>query len=572
MSTITVKNWKVTEDNSPEFQFIRPEYHVTYWEIPKWWYKGAELCYTSCVRIDVGETSIYVDGTSPLMQFTLEWEQGGEGSAAFTNWRCIDRALFLNKNNLGAVNSGESDEYIDVQFTDYFYKIRWDNYFGPNVNVPLQSDQNPEWVNGNNSRPFYQDPIPFITGTYIGGKEPVTYEYRHKEQIAPNEEWTTPTEFFPQTNTPTEEVIQLDYKSKAQRIHIETKATDDEGAVVYNNGHYLDLTNPVPKITDAPIASAFNQYVIGEQVLGFAGAFTGGLPDATARARWQWRESNSGPWTNDTWSQNVGPEQPVWSSAIPEGMVQVRFQYQVVEPSANSGNGPRNTTKAAGIFDTISSMPLTGSGESTLTGTFQVGEEVYVDQVAQFAGGEKPVVYEYQYQMNDSPTGGGWQGFGGPWTEYTPASRAAPSKTLTAETEGKYIRLNVRATDNLGAQVVQPGKAYGPVAPMASTNWGSVIVYVNDIEYNYFVGAALTVLMNDPIPVKVEWLGDATGTCLWSQRAGGSAVFDDATKTDPIVTLTGEGLTTISFLLSDPTGQADTTRNESITFWAVDAF
>ena len=136
MSTITVKNWKVTDDSSPEFEFIPPEYHVTYWEIPKWWYKGAQSCYTSCVRIDVGETSIYVDGTSPLMQFTLEWEEGGEGRATFSDWRCIDRALFLNKNNLGAVNRDESDEYIDVEFDDYFYRIRYDNYNGPDVIPP----------------------------------------------------------------------------------------------------------------------------------------------------------------------------------------------------------------------------------------------------------------------------------------------------------------------------------------------------------------------------------------------------------------------------------------------------
>lgn len=418
MSTITVENWKVTEDNSPEFQFVPPEYHVTYWEIPKWWYKGKQSCYTSCVRIDVGETSVYVDGTSPLMQFTLEWEEGGEGRATFSNWRCIDRAIFLNKNNLGAINRDESDEYIDVEFDDYLYKIRYDNYFGPDVIEPLQADIKPLWVDGGN--PFYQDPIPFTTGTYIGGVEPVTYEYRHKEFA--NNKWTAPSGYSPQTNTPTEQSITLDPKTKAQQIHIETKATDAEGAIVYNNGAYLSLNNPVPVITDGATVSARNFYAVGEQLVGYAGNYTSGLPDAVARARWQWRASTDDAWTlGDAWTQNVTFLQEITSSPIPEGMVQVRLIYQVIENSTNTGTGPRNTSssviKDLLVIEPLEIAPNGGANWIQDKNVYEVGATIY-GKTAVFTGGKAPITYRWRIQTrptNQDP----W--VNGPWKNVTNA-------------------------------------------------------------------------------------------------------------------------------------------------------
>ena len=463
MSSITIENWKVVDDSSPEFEFIPPEYTVTYWEIPKWWYKGDEVCYTSCVRIDVGQTSVYVDGTSPLMKFTLNWTAGGEGTASFTDWRAIDRALILEKDNLGAVNRDESDEYIDVEFNDYFYKVRYDNYFGPDIEVPLQADEKPVWVDGNDSRPYYLDPIPFITGTFVGGIEPITYEYRHKEQVNDGAEWTTPTDFLAQTNTPTELTIQVDGKSKAQKIHIETKATDAEGTVVYNNGPYLTLNNPVVRITENPVISSFNQYVVGEEVVGFAGAFTGGAPGAYARSRWRWRASKDDNYTGDVWTTNVEPLQEVRSSPIPEGMIQAQFQYQVIEPNTNTGNGNRQSNKTTQARD-----------------------------------------------------------------------------------------------------VTDP-----PEPPPQSTSWGAVIVYVNGEEYNTFIGPAVNVRVGDPINMKVEWEGDATGNILWDQRSGGSAFIDDPQNPEPEITMTAAGYTTVTVALTDPSGLANPpSTSKIVNFWA----
>ena len=328
---------------------------------------------------------------------------------------------------------------------------------------PLQRDIQPSWVNGNNYGPYYTDPIPFVTGTYIGGVEPVTYESRPKEQEKEGGEWTTPTDFLPQTNTPTEKTISIDGKSKAKKIHIETKATDAEGTVVYNNGPYLTLNNPVVVITELPAVSSFNQYVVGETIVGFAGAFTGGVEGAYARARWRWRASKDDSYTGDVWTTNVEPLQEVRSSPIPEGMIQAQFQYQVVEPGTNTGNG------------------------------------------------------------------------------------------------------NSQSNKTVSARDVAP-------APPAATSWGAIILYVNDVEYNTFLGLPVEVVVGEPQNVRVEWEGNATGYPLWSQRAGGSASFDDATSATPVVTMTAPGSTFIVVTLTDPDGLADPVQeSKTISFWAAAA-
>ena len=463
MSKISIQNWKQTSNEGSAFELIPPVYHVTYWEVPKWWYRGNQTPYTSCARVDVNDaTSVYIDGTTPLMQITIDWDDNN--TIKFEDVRDIRRILICAKDDIGAVNRGESDEYTDVEFLQgNNYIIRYDNYFGPNVIQPLQRNVKPSWVNGNNYGPYYLDPIPFITGTYVGGIEPITYEYRHREQEKDGAEWTTPTDFLPQTNTPTEKTISIEGKSKAQKIHIETKATDAEGTVVYNNGPYLTLNNPVPVITEGPAASSFNQYVVGEEIVGFAGAFTGGVEGAYARARWRWRASKDDNYIGDDWTTNVEPLQEVRSSPIPAGMIQTQFQYQIIEPGTNTGNGNRQT-----------------------------------------------------------------------------------NKTTTAR------------------DITDP-----PGDPDPSTSWGAVIVYVNGEEYNTFIGAPVNVIVDEPVDLRVEWEGNATGTTLWSQRAGGSAELDDATSATPVATMTAPGSTTLTITLTDPSGAANPqSTSKVINFWA----
>lgn len=463
MSLITVHNWKQTSNEGSAFELIPPVYHVTYWEVPKWWYRGNQTPYTSCARVDVNDTtSVYIDGTTPLMQITIDWDD--DNTIRFEDVRDIRRILICAKDDIGAVNRGESDEYTDVEFLQgNNYIIRYDNYFGPDVIQPLQKSIRPTWVDGNNSGPYYLDPIPFTTGTFVGGIEPITYEYRHNEQEKEGDEWLKPTPYFPYDNTVTELTLQLEGKSKSQAVKITCRATDAEGTIVYNNSPELKINNPVPVITEEPAASSFNQYVVGETVVGFAGAYTGGTEGTTARAKWQWRPSTDVPYQSDVWTLDVEPLQEIRSSPIPAGMVQARILYQVVEPNTNTGSGPRNTNKSS-----------------------------------------------RSYTVNDPPGD-----------------------------------------------------------PDPSTSWGAVIVYVNGEEYNTFIGAPVNVIVNEPIDLRVEWEGNATGTTLWSQRAGGSAELDDATSATPVATMTAPGSTTLTITLTDPSGAANPpSTSKVVNFWS----
>ena len=93
MSSISIHNWKQTDIDGTAFEFIEPEYHPTYWEVPRWWYKGDSTVYTSCVRVDLNDaTSIYIDGTTPLMQLTIDYD--GDGLRG-SDWRDIRRVSGL---------------------------------------------------------------------------------------------------------------------------------------------------------------------------------------------------------------------------------------------------------------------------------------------------------------------------------------------------------------------------------------------------------------------------------------------------------------------------------------------
>ena len=102
------------------------------------------------------------------------------------------------------------------------------------------------------------------------------------------------------------------------------------------------------------------------------------------------------------------------------------------------------------------------------------------------------------------------------------------------------------------------------------THWGAVILYVNGSEYNTFLGLPVDVVVGEPQNLKVEWEGDATGTAQWSQRQGGSASFDDATSTTPVVTMTAAGQTFVTVTLTDPSGKANPEQeSKTIPFWAA---
>ena len=225
MATIKIHNWKVTdEDDTNALVFVPPEYHPTYWEIPKWWYKGDRTVYTSCVRVDIDDaTSLYIDGTSPLMQIQIDWD----GSAiSFSNWRDIRRVLVIAKGNLGPVNRG-SEDYTDFDFTDYKYDVRVGNYLPV---PPLVRITNTQYDNSNTYASGSE--LIYTTATFEGGAPPVTYRHRIQQRASADDGWV---------NSPW-----INYDNTVQQVSF--TITGEPGWQIRAQGQARDKSDPVVQV------------------------------------------------------------------------------------------------------------------------------------------------------------------------------------------------------------------------------------------------------------------------------------------------------------------------------------
>ena len=353
MSKITVHNWKQTDIEGSAFEFIPPVYRVTYWDVPRWWYKGDRTVYTSCVRVDLNdETSIYIDGTTPLMQITLEYD--GDKLRG-SNWRDIRRVLVCAKDDIGAINQGVSDAYDDVEFFKDYYITRVDNYT-PEVIDPLISVLKPE---------FYSElPVaagstsPFDTGTWNGGVEPVTYEWRYKAQNYQSDVWYPVGDWKAQPNEAIQETLVLPEDSDAWYIHIESRAVDAEGTTVYNNSDPRRALHRVKKEPGTIVKySDFNTYEEGSEIVFETATFYGGVPPVQYRHRIQQRNTPEDSWTNGNWTQYDNTVQTRRETITFPAGAQMRIQCQAVD-SAKDGS---TSAQANGDIKTIvapSTAPL----------------------------------------------------------------------------------------------------------------------------------------------------------------------------------------------------------------------
>ena len=347
MATIKIHNWKEVEaDVTNELVFIKPEYHTTYWEIPKWWYKGKRTVYTSCVRVDLNDTtSIYIDGTTPLMQIQIDWD-GSELVA--TNYRDIRRVMICDKDNLVMINRDLSDEYTDVEFERDSYITRYSNYSPAPILDPLSRQLKPM---------FYSElPVaagsstPFDTGTWRGGVEPVTYEWRYRAQEYKSDIWYSVGDWKAQPNEAIQETLSLPDDSDAWYIHIESRAVDAEGTTVYNNSDPRRALHRVKKEPGTIVKySDFNTYEEGSEIVFETVTFYGGVPPVQYRHRIQQRNTPEDSWTNGNWTQYDNTVQTRRETITFPAGAQMRIQCQAVD-SAKDGS---TSAQANGDIKTI---------------------------------------------------------------------------------------------------------------------------------------------------------------------------------------------------------------------------
>ena len=188
MSSITIHNWQPVSNEGNDFDYVPPAYHPTYWEVPKWWYKGDRTVYTSCARVDfTGGYQIYIDGTTPRMQLTMEWDGS---KMLFKNEIDIRRVLICK--NLGEVNRDETTEYIDVYYNKKYpkFEIVFDGLDG-NIDVPIDDPviftEDPKWKDDNVYTPGTV--IYAYTGTFVGGTPPLVSRARFQTKTDIDADW-----------------------------------------------------------------------------------------------------------------------------------------------------------------------------------------------------------------------------------------------------------------------------------------------------------------------------------------------------------------------------------------------
>lgn len=124
----------------------------------------------------------------------------------------------------------------------------------------------------------------------------------------------------------------------------------------------------------------------------------------------------------------------------------------------------------------------------------------------------------------------------------------------------------------MGVDMYIPGlsKTESKPEPEPETTIGAVSVTVNDIEYNLDTAPALTVLMNDPLPVVVTIAGEAkAATYTWTASDGYALTVSEQAATTSL-TLTAEGAAEVICTIAD-SDASDSPQLATINFNVVNA-
>ena len=199
---------------------------------------------------------------------------------------------------------------------------------------------------------------PFDTGTWNGGVEPVTYEWRYKAQNYQSDVWYPVGDWKAQPNEAIQETLSLPDDSDAWYIHIESRAVDAEGTTVYNNSDPRRALHRVKKEPGTIVKySDFNTYEEGSEIVFETATFYGGVPPVQYRHRIQQRNTPDDNWTNGSWTQYDNTVQTRRETITFPAGAQMRIQCQAVD-SAKDGS---TSAQANGDIKTIvaaSSAPL----------------------------------------------------------------------------------------------------------------------------------------------------------------------------------------------------------------------
>ena len=194
---------------------------------------------------------------------------------------------------------------------------------------------------------------------------------------------------------------------------------------------------------------------------------------------------------------------------------------------------------------------------------YAVGEDI-VGTSATYTGGTDQVVYRSRVQ-HKSATDSGWTN--SPWTTHGNTPQVIHFVIPEGEENGQ-VRFQTQAKDD-GVDPVVQVNSFASVKNIDDIDWDPIAVTVNDVEYDVDTAPALTVLINDPMPVVVTHntnIDDAT--YQWSSREG-SPMFGTPTDKNTVITLPAAGYYITTLTMSSP--KSDEIKSIIVQFYAVDA-
>jgi hypothetical protein len=197
--------------------------------------------------------------------------------------------------------------------------------------------------------------------------------------------------------------------------------------------------------------------------------------------------------------------------------------------------------------------------------TYAVGESIS-GVSATYTGGSDQVIYRSRTQHKPAGSNS-W--INSPWTNHVNTPQVI-AFTIPAGEENGEVRFQTQARDN-SVDPVEQVNSFASIKQIDDLDWEPITATVNDIEYDLANAPALTVLINDPMPIVVTHNGNITdATYSWTSRnPPAPPMFGTPTAKDTVVTLPAAGYYVLTLDMRSP--KTDEIKSIIIQFFAVDA-
>lgn len=190
------------------------------------------------------------------------------------------------------------------------------------------------------------------------------------------------------------------------------------------------------------------------------------------------------------------------------------------------------------------------------TNVYEIGQ-VVEGRTAEFVGGVEPVTYRYRFQTKAT---GSDTWVNQSWTDTTNEKNPVYFEI----TEAGQLKLQSQARDS-SDPIIQLNSITGIKSCVEPAVIGNVTATVFGNPYDLSAGTALTVLVQDPIPVAVQISGTASVTYNWSVRGDAAAEFSNPIGASTDVTIATAGVVTVQCVIQS----VDDLKQADIQFYTV---